>query len=482
MRGTMLDDQLLPRAQRPLVRSLGMMGVLFLTLSVATPASSVFVIVPGMLQVAGTGAVWAMVLAGIVCVATAFVYAELSSAWPVAGGEYVAVAQTLGPLAGFVMLGVNVFNNLFFPPVAALGISAVLSTIYPGLPTVPIAVAVVAASTLIALLEIRVNAWLTGLFLLGEVLALIAVTALGLADVTHPLGAMLLHPVMPSAGALVPAGAASVGLATSIAIFALNGYGAAVYFGEEMREPSRLIAKAILTSLVLTLVFEIAPTIALLMGTPDLHATLTAGDPFGLLARMRAGGWMADAIAVSVVIAIVNAIIACILACARFFYGTARDGSWGRPLDTWMAMIHPRFGSPWVGTLIVGGVGVACCFLPLTFLMVLSGTGLVAIYARIAVAAIAGRQRGTTAHAAYRMPLYPLAPVATLLALGYVAWTNWLDLEEGRPGLIVTGLQIAGSAAYYWFVLRRRGAWRVHVPEVTDDRPERLRERAPLQG
>ncbi|WP_447410574.1 amino acid permease, partial [Clostridium perfringens] len=94
-------------------------------------------------------------------------------------------------------------------------------------------------------------------------------------------------------------------------------------FGEEMREPSRLIAKAILTSLVLTLVFEIAPTIALLMGTPDLHATLTAGDPFGLLARMRAGGWMADAIAVSVVIAIVNAIIACILACARFFYGTA---------------------------------------------------------------------------------------------------------------------------------------------------------------
>ena len=114
------------------------MGVLFLTLSVATPASSVFVIIPGMLQVAGTGTIWALILAGIVCVATAFVYAELSSAWPVAGGEYVAVAKTLGPLSGFVMLGVNVFNNLFFPPAAALGISAVLSTVYQGLPTVPV--------------------------------------------------------------------------------------------------------------------------------------------------------------------------------------------------------------------------------------------------------------------------------------------------------------------------------------------------------
>ena len=73
----MLDEQLTPAPAPPLVRSLGFAGVLFLTLSVATRASSVFVIIPGMLQVAGTGAVWAMVLAGIVCIATAFVYAEL---------------------------------------------------------------------------------------------------------------------------------------------------------------------------------------------------------------------------------------------------------------------------------------------------------------------------------------------------------------------------------------------------------------------
>lgn len=464
----MLDDQLLPARPAPLVRSLGVMGVLFLTLSVATPASSVFVIIPGMLQVAGTGTIWALILAGIVCVATAFVYAELSSAWPVAGGEYVAVAKTLGPLAGFVMLGVNVFNNLFFPPVAGLGISAVLSTVYPGLPEVPVAVAVVAASTLVALLQIRVNAWITGLFLAGEVLALVVIVALGWSEPARPFAAFLSAPVMPQGGALVPASPAAIGLATSIAIFALNGYGAAVYFGEEMKEPSRLIARAILVSLVLTLLFEVVPTVAVLMGAPDLHALVTADDPFGLVARLRGSGWMADAIAIGVVIAIVNAIIACILACSRFFYGTARDGSWGRPIDLWMTRIHPRFGSPWVGTLIVGGVGVACCFLPLTLLLVLSGTGLVAIYAGIAVAAVVGRRRGTTAHARYRMPLYPLAPVVTLVALGYVVWTSWLDPNEGRPGLIMTAAQIAGSAAYYWFVLRRRGEWRVHIPEEGD--------------
>jgi len=460
----MADDRLQPSAPVPLARSLGVTGVLLLTLSVATPASSVFVIVPGMLQVAGTGAIWAMILAGIVCVATAFVYAELSSAWPVAGGEYVAVTRTLGPLAGFVMLGVNVFNNLFFPPAAGLGISAVLATVWPGLPTVPVAITVVIGATLVALLRIRINAWVTGLFLLGEMLALAAIVILGWADSVRPLATFLSAPVMPQAAALVPASPAAIGLATSIAIFALNGYGAAVYFGEEMHEPSRLIARAILGSLILTLLFEIVPTVAVLIGAPDLHALVIADDPFGLVARLRGGGRIADAIAIGVVIAIVNAIIACILASSRFFYGTARDRSWGAPLDGWMTRIHPRFGSPWIGTLLVGGVGVACCFLPLTLLLVLSGTGLVVIYAGIAVAAIAGRRSGATDHARYRMPLYPLAPVITLIALAYVTWTSWLDLDEGRPGLIMTAIQILGSAAYYWFVVRRRGEWIVHVP------------------
>ena len=31
----------------------------------------------------------------------------------------------------------------------------------------------------------------------------------------------------------------------------------------------------------------------------------------------------------------------------------------------------------------------------------------------------------------------------------------------------MTGVQIAASAAYYWFVLRRRGGWTAYVPGET---------------
>ncbi len=455
----------LPQPRSALGRTLGLSGVLFLTLSVTSPVSSVFVIIPGMLHVAGTGAIWAMALAAIVCVATAYIYAELSSVWPVAGGEYVMVARTLGPLAGFVMLGVNVFNNLLFPPVLGLGLSAVLSRVVPGLPVVPLAVVVVAAATLVALLQIRVNALITGLFLAVEALAVLAVVVLGFAHPVQSVLPMLAAPVVAVPDGLVPATLSGIGLATSIAIFALNGYGAAVYFGEEMHHAPTQIARAILWALLLTLLFEGVPMVAALVGAPDLGQLLASEDPFGMLTATRGGDFLATSVSVGVAVAVVNAVIACILASARFFYGTARDKCWGRPVDVWLTTIHPRFASPWIATLVAGGAGVVCCFLPLELLLVLSGTGLIAIYAGIALALVAGRRSGALDDAPFRGPLYPAAPVITLGALGYVVWLNWLDAAEGRPGLMMTGVQICLSAAYYWLVLRRRGAWNVHVPQ-----------------
>ena len=458
----MQEGQLAPGPPPPFVRSLGVTGVLFLTLSVTTPASSVFVFVPDMLGVAGTGALWAFLLAALVCVATAYIYAELSSAWPVAGGEYVMVAHTLGPFAGFLMLGVNAFNNLIFLPVAGLGISSVLSVVVPGLPQLPVALATVGLCTIVGLFDIRVNAAITGCFLLLEVLALLVVAWLGFGDAIRSPLEFLTAPVGP---ALAPADAASIGVATSIAIFALNGYGAAVYFGEEMHEAPKKITRAIMLALVLTLALEALPLLGLLMGGRDLRALFASGNPFGDLVAQLGGSTLARWVAVGVALAIANAIIAWVLACARFFYGTGRDRSWGRPLDGWLTLIHPRLKSPWAATLLLGSVGMALCFVRKEWLEVMSGTGLIAIYAGIAVAAMIGRRSGASAHAPYRMPLYPLAPLITIAALVYVTWTNWLDVETGRPALYATALQIAVAAGYYWLVLRRRGGWTVHIPD-----------------
>jgi amino acid transporter len=445
---------------QPLRRSLGVVGILFLTLSAITPASSVFIIVPEMLKDAGTGALWAMLIAGVVCVATAYLYAELSSAWPVAGGEYVMVARTLGPLAGFVVLGVNTINNFIFPAVVGLGLSDVLAAVVPGLRPVPVAVAMVVACTLVGVLGIRFNAWLTGVFLAVELAALATLFALGLLDPVRPLTGILLHPAGP-AGVVTASG---IGLATTVAIFALNGYGNAVYLAEEMHAPEKRIARVILLALVLTLVVEIAPLAAVLAGAPDLKALFASADPFGLFVTVRGSPALAAWVSLGVAVAIVNAAIACIISFARFFYSTGRDRAWGRPFDRWTTQIHPRFGTPWIATLMVGAIGTAACFVPLPLLLVLSGAGIGVTYLAMAFAALAGRWKGAAAHAPYRMPLFPLAPFVTIAALLYVFWTSWFDLETGRPGLLATVAQMLLSAAYYILVVKRRGPWIVRDP------------------
>jgi len=458
-----------PPAAGDLPRRVGAAGVLLLTLSATTPASSLFVIVPGAMQVAGTGALWAFLIAGLVCLGSAFVYAELSSAFPEAGGEWTMVARTLGPGAGFAVLVVNLFNNILFPPVVALGVAEVLAGVVPGLPPVAVAVSVLAGATALALADLGVNARVTGLFLALEAAALVLVAAL--ASPVRSLAGLLAHPVAASGTALVPAGAGAIGVAATVAVFALNGYGMAVYFGEEMRDAARRIGRVVLLSFAAGFACQLVPLALVLLSARDLPALFGAADPFGSFVAARGGAALAGAAAVGVAIAIVNAAIVTLLASARFLYATARDGTWGGAADRVLARVTN--GVPRAATLAVGVAGAACCLLPLRLLLVLNGAGLVAIYLAISAGAIAGRVRGTTRHAPYRMPLFPLAPAAVIVALAGIVAVSWADPVEGRPGIIATVAQVVGAVAFYLW-RRRAGpllhhASRVALPRSGED-------------
>src|SRR5690242_20620062 len=81
----------------PLKQSMRRLGALMITLSGITPAASVFIIGQTVVAQAGTGGVIAFLGVALLGVATAYVYAELSSAFPLTGGEYSAMGRTLGP-------------------------------------------------------------------------------------------------------------------------------------------------------------------------------------------------------------------------------------------------------------------------------------------------------------------------------------------------------------------------------------------------
>jgi amino acid transporter len=440
-------------------------GALLLTISAATPAASVFVIIPGLIQVAGTGAILSLLGGAVVGLAMAFVYAELSSAFPLAGGEYAILGRTLGPSVGFVFLGMNTVGSTLGPALLSLGASAYLSTIFPGAQPIPVAVGIIAFATLLGILNIRTNALVTGGFLLVEVAVLLTIAALGFAHVQRPLGELVSHPLVDRGGGLVATPGATIGLATAVAIFAYNGFGAAVYFGEEMHEAPRTVARAILLAFVLIVAFEFLPVLGVLLGASDLKGLLASSNPFGDFISARGSRTLNVLVSVGVALAIVNAVIAIVLVNARFLFSSGRDRVWNQHANRWLVQIHPRFGSPWVADLLAGALGIAACFVPFKLLLVLNGATLVFMYALLCMASIAGRRTGSTSHGAFRMPLYPLPPLCGLLALAYVMYANWIDVEIGRPGIMTTFIVMVLAALYYVALRRLRGpGWAMRGP------------------
>ena len=449
---------------RALKRSMRVIGTLLLTLSAVTPASSVFVIVPGAITQAGSGAFLSMAAAAILAIPIAYVYSELASAFPIAGGEYSMVGRSVAAAAGFATFGLTITSNMLAPAVLALGASTYLAVVVPDLNPIVVGMTIIAATTVLGILHIRTNAWVTGVFLLLELLALAVLAVLGFLDVKRSLWEIITHPVVVSQSALHPTPLAAIGVATSVSIFAYNGYGAAVYFAEEMHEAPRLIARTILWALVITVVTELVPLTAVLMGAPNLQALLGSTSPFSDFITAVGGYALSVVIGLSVALAILNAVLATLLQNARFFYSTGRDGTWHPRINDAFLVTHDRFNSPWIATLAAGISSMAMCLLGLQWLLVITGTGIALIYAAVCIAAIAGRTTGTTKHAVYRMPLYPLWPVLGLLALAYVFYTSAIDPDIGRPSLLINSVVMVVALAYYGLRVRRKGNFAFRDP------------------
>jgi amino acid transporter len=441
-------------------RSLGRLAALLITVSGVTPAASVFIMGQDVIRQAGTGAVICFAAAAVLGLTTAYVYAELSSAFPLTGGEYSIIGAAMGPSWGFMTLGLNLVGGGLGQAVTALGLANYLSVVVPGAPVLGCALAATAAVTALSVLHVRVNAVITGAFLAVELLALALLSGLGFLHPERGLADIVLHPVtLGGGGALAATPLAVLGAATAGAIYAFNGYGGAVYFGEEMLEARTRMAWVIFWSLAIGVVAEMAPIVAVSLGAGDLRAFLGAPEPLPAFLASAGGGVIAKAVSLGVALAIINAMIVIALINARQLYASARDGVWPEPVNRAVSKVHPRLGSPWVAALIMGALTAACCFMDLHVLVMLTANGLVMVYGGVCVAAIAGRSNGSTKAALYRMPLYPLAPAISLIALAVIAVADLADETVGRPSLLANFAVMAAFAAYYWLYLRRRGGW-----------------------
>ncbi|MGJ7550107.1 APC family permease [Pseudomonas alloputida] len=407
--------------------SLGMLDVVAITVSAVTPASSVFVIAPFAIAQAGSGAVLAFVFAAVLALMFAWCYAELGRAHSSAGGEYVYAKRVFGGMAGYATFLTVLVSLLFIPPVLATGAATYLNNaLGTAFDTQTVALAIVAGSYALGILNIRLNAWVTGVFLLCEMAAVLVIVALGLGNVSQPLS-VLITPQHIDHGLLSAAPWALVFASIGTALFAYNGFGAAVVLAEDMKDGGRSTHRAVLWSLALVVAIELVPICALLLGAPSLEAMLASSDPIGYLLNAHGNPTLSRLVSAGIFLSVFNAIIAIVIQSGRVIFSSGRDQLWTPTLNRLFTRIHPRWDSPWLATLLLAIPSAALSFSSdleeMTSFTVLL---LLMVYLAVALCALFSRVLRSDREHPYRMPLWPLPALLAVIGAGYLLLSGLL--------------------------------------------------------
>ncbi|MEV0580799.1 APC family permease [Streptomyces sp. NBC_01463] len=461
MTDTLSAPQALAPATGPtpqkLKRSIGVVGGTLLTLSCVTPASTLFVVVPDLFSSLGTYTALTIGIGSLLCIAVAFCYSELGTLIPSAGGEYAMVSTMAGRLAGWLVFVLSLLVVMIVPPVIAMGTADYLAPLVH-IPASVAGAGVMLLATLAGLLDLRANAWITGIFLVLEVIAAGVVAVLGFAHSERGASALVHGSVAAPGGTSSTVTAMMVVSGLAIALFITQGFSTAVYLSEELENPRRNVARTVLATLAISTAVILVPVIAITVGAPDL-AALTSGDLSGMV-EAWSNSAVGTFVSLCVALAIINAGIVMVIQNSRVLFASARDKAWPAPVNQALSRLG-RFGSPWVATLLVGIPGAALCFVNLDTLYGVTGVSVTAMYLLVAVAALLCR-RGSHRHApAWRMPLWPAVPVLLIVVLAYIL------TQQETEYLLWTGGITAVATLYWALYLRPRRAtrWLVSIPE-----------------
>jgi amino acid transporter len=127
------------------------------------------------------------------------------------------------------------------------------------------------------------------------------------------------------------------------------GFEAAAALGEESAEPLKMIPKAILSAVLVALVFYVFLTWAMSLGFGVDNAGAWASNPGALdaLATRYVGSWFATLVDVAVVVDAFVAALAGTALVSRTAFAMGREGG----LPEVFSWTHPRFKTPWVSIL-----------------------------------------------------------------------------------------------------------------------------------
>jgi amino acid transporter len=421
-----------------------------LALADITPMGSLLIIGSVVIATAGTGSIWSYVIGCFIAINVALCMGELGSMYPVAGGLYSIVTRVLGKPIGFLAMLDYIGQAIFLPASIAIGVGTYVQSLWSDAPSNWAAAIVMVGVTVIAMFDIKFNAWFTATFLALQLIVLGLLFVAGVSSLDQPLSIVTDPVVAGDGGRLDAATTGVIVTALATAMFSVNGYDSAINFSEETGGSASQVGRAVVTAAAVGIAFEVVPFLAAVFGADNLQAFLSSDTPLTDVIGSAFGTGFNDVVTVVAILAFLNASLAITLQFARIAWSSGRDRAWPGPISAALSSVSGQ-GTPWVATLIVGACATALCIRS-SLLTVVTFTAvlIIVLYALIAVSALVSRARQQELPRPYRMPLWPVPP---LIALGGVVVA--LTQQKLRDLLVVGGIFVFGFLYFMLFIRPR---------------------------
>ena len=402
----------------------------------STIGTGIFFVMSLAVPQAGPGVIVSFIIAGIAAGLAALCYAELASAVPVSGSSYSYAYTTLGEVVAMgvaacllleygvataaVSVGWSGYLNKLLSNLFGLQIPRALSAApwdpEPGYLNVPAIILITMCALLLirgASESARVNAIMVVIKLC--VLAMFIIIAFTAFDTSHLKD-------------FAPFGVAGIGSAAGTIFFSYIGLDAVATAGDEVKDPQTTTPRALIAALLIVTGFYVLVALSAL-GTQPWQDFATQQDA-GLatvLDNVTHGKWASTILSAGAVISIFSVTLVTMYAMTRILFAMGRDGL----LPSRFAAVNARTMTPVNNTVIVATVAMILAgFIPLDKLADMVSIGTLTAFIIVATGLIILRVREPDLPRGFKVPGYPVTPVLSVLACGYILaslhWYTWI--------------------------------------------------------
>ncbi|MCX5615869.1 amino acid permease [Bombella sp. TMW 2.2559] len=410
--------------QQGLRRSLGATQLLLMGVGTAIGAGVYVITGTAAAEYAGPSVLLSFLIAAAACLFTALCYGELASTFPVSGSAYAYAYLSMGEKMAWVTGWLLLLEYGIAGTAVAAGFAGYLTSLLKGFgvhipdvisqttfQSIPhsssglltfhhsmnlIGLAVMLFISLVLVRGIETAARFNTVFVAVKIGVLVLFVGVGLFYL-HPA---YWHPFIPPSQGNFHFGVAGIFRAASIIFFAYGGFEAVSTAAAEARNPTRDVPIGIIGSLIIcTLVY--VTVAAVLLGIAP-YQMLDAADPLSIATGLIHKPWMAFLINTGATVGLFSVLIGLLYAISRMVHAISHDGL----LPRFFGIVHPRFRTPWLATLLLGLImGLMSATMPIALLGDLLCIGTTLAFAIVCFTVIWQRNRAPGTPRPFQVPL-----------------------------------------------------------------------------